>query len=141
MFSLSECTDNRPIVLNLRLHVATPSNHLCPTFFLWVSPQFVNQAPPGAQQLLLPDFVNVPHLGQVIVNALGVLAISSLSGDGGGDGWSSGPFVVSGVDAAVHTASDIDPDEPSNMRSCVAFELIQASPQSVCLKDSAWSNI
>ena len=37
---------------------------------LLAPPQFLNQAPPGAQQLILPDFVNVPHLGHVIVLAI-----------------------------------------------------------------------
>ena len=52
--------------LNLRLQAATPSNHLWSTFLLYPPPQFLNQAPPGAQQLLLPDFVNVPHLEHVV---------------------------------------------------------------------------
>ena len=62
-------------------------------FLLPRPPQFLNQAPPGAQQLTLPDFRNVPHLGHVIVlaivevaygvltdMAIGVLAMSSRSG-------------------------------------------------------------
>ena len=65
------------------------------TFLLRTPPQLLYQAPPGEQQLLLPDFANVPHLGQVIVLAIvemmpdvltdvaiGVLAISSRSLNG-----------------------------------------------------------
>jgi len=50
-------------------------------------PQFLNQAPPGAQQLTLPDFLDVPHFGHFIVLAIvevmaGVLIMSSRSGIG-----------------------------------------------------------
>ena len=82
----------RTLALNVRLQAATPSNQLCSTLLLRAPPQFLNQAPPGAQQLFLPDFANVPHLGQVIALAIvevmpgvladvaiGVLAISSRS--------------------------------------------------------------
>ena len=64
-------------------------------FLFAAPPHFLNQAPPGAQQLYLPDFLNVPHFGHAIVSAivevmLGVLTdvviadltISSRSGDG-----------------------------------------------------------
>ena len=63
--------------------------------FLWLTPpQFLNQAPPGAQQLTLPDFANLPHLRHVIVLAIveviaGVLTISSRSGTGRRDRKSS----------------------------------------------------
>ncbi len=49
---------------------STPSNHLCWTFLLPVPPQFLYQAPPGAQQLTLPDFSNVPHFEHIIVLAI-----------------------------------------------------------------------
>ena len=72
--------------LNLHLHVSTPSNQLCPNLLLPELPQFLYQAPPGAQQLARPDFLNMPQCGHVIlakatpgvVNAMpiGVLAIS-----------------------------------------------------------------
>ena len=82
-----------PLAYNLRVQAATPSNHMWSTFWLPTPPQFLNQAPPGAQQLILLDFVNVPHLGHVIGLAIvdvmlgvltdvviGVLTISSRSG-------------------------------------------------------------
>ena len=60
-----------------------------------VLPQFLYQAPPGAQQLTLPDLRNVPHFGHDIVLAIvevmagvltdvviGVLPMSSRSGIG-----------------------------------------------------------
>ena len=84
-----------PLALNLRLQAATPSNHLWLTFLLRAPPQFLNQAPPRAQQLFLPDFPNVPHIGHiiglVIVEVMaevltdvvvGVLTISSRPGNG-----------------------------------------------------------
>ena len=58
-------------------------------------PQFLYQAPPGAQQLTLPDFLNVPHFRHVILLmiadvmndvltgvVIGVLTMSSRSGIG-----------------------------------------------------------
>ena len=92
----SHCFTLNGNILNLLLQAATPSNHLWSTFLLRAPPQFLNQAPPGAQQLYLPDFSNVPHLGHVIVLvtvevtagsvltdvAIGVLTISSRSGNG-----------------------------------------------------------
>ena len=90
------------------MQAATPSDHLWSTFLLPAPPQFLNQAPPGAQQLRLPDFLNVPQLGHPIVFAVvdvmagartdvedGVRTISSRSGN----------------DAEVHTVSAIDPGE------------------------------
>ena len=83
-----------PLALNSRLQAATPSNHLWSKFSLRAPAQFLNQAPPGAQQLFLPDFSNVPHLGHVVVlvivkvipgvltdAVIGVLTISSRSGN------------------------------------------------------------
>ena len=100
-----------PMVSDLRLQAATPSNHLWSTFLLRVPAQFVNQAPPGAQQLFLPDFLNMPHLGHVIVFVIivfaipGVRTISSRSGKVCCDTWLSACVGIS------HTASDIDPGE------------------------------
>ena len=74
--------------LNLRSQAFRPSNHLCSTFLLPGLPQFLYQAPPGAQQLTRPDFSNVPHFGHVIISAIvkvmdgvliGVLVMSSRS--------------------------------------------------------------
>ena len=62
--------------MNLRLQAATPSNHL---FLLPAPPQVLYQAPPGAQQLILPDFPNVPHFGHVIVLAIVELMADALS--------------------------------------------------------------
>ena len=41
----------------------------------------------------------------------------------------------------VHDVRDIEPCEPSNMRSCVAFESTQEAAQRFCLKDLAPINI
>ena len=142
------------LALNLRLHVTTPSNHLWSTFLLWAPPQFLNQAPSGAQQLLLLDFSNVPHLGHVIVLVIvdvtagvltdvviDVLTISSRSDNGRRDTYWCVGSVVTDVGAGVHTICDIDPDVPSNMRVFGALEWTQKAPQSFCLKDVAWENI
>ena len=80
------------LALSLRLQAFTPSDHMCSTLLLPRPPQFLNQAPPGAQQLTLPDFRNVPHIGHVIERSMvevitgvltavliGVLAMSSRS--------------------------------------------------------------
>ena len=113
--------------MRLRLQASTPSNHLYSVFLLPAPPQFLYQAPPGAQQLALPDFSNVPHLGHVTVllivkvavnMVIAVRAISSRSGIG--RRVTHGRVV--GVTAAAHTACEIDPGEPINMSSLLAFE-------------------
>ena len=55
----SALTENKPTT---SLQACTPSNHVYSVFELSAVPQFLNQAPPGAQQLILPDFLMVPHL-------------------------------------------------------------------------------
>ena len=135
-----------PSTLNLRLQASTPSNHLCSTFLSWAPPHFLNQAPPGAQQLTLPDFANVPHLGHVIVLAIvEVIAgvpievvisacfISSRLGIGRRD--------TDGRVACIHTVRDIEPDDRSNIPTLLALELTQADPQSCCLNDVAFANM
>ena len=59
------------------LQACTPSTHVCSNFKSPALPQFLNQAPPGAQQLRFPDFLTVPHLkhmGPVGVTAVVVAA-------------------------------------------------------------------
>ena len=128
--------------LDLRLQASTPSDHLCLAFLLPTLPQLLYQAPPGAQQLTLPDFLNVPHFGHVILYltevmdvvlmligvAIDARTISSRSGSGRRDTYWS-------VVAKVHTSDDIDPHVPANMSFWVAFELTQAGPHSLCLND------
>ena len=130
-------------VLNLRLQAFTPSDHMWSTRLLEPPPQFLNQAPPGAQQLTRPDVLNVPHLLHVIVAAIagpcevsiGVLDISSRSGMRGRAAYGR---VVAGVGAGVHSdACNIEPDVPSNMRFLLAFEWTQAAAQSFALNDVA----
>ena len=128
-----------------------PSNHLCFTFLLPVPPQFLNQAPPGAQQLTRPDFSNVPHFGHVLVFVIVgmtdgvlivVLVMSSRSGFGRRDTYGRVPCVlVIACFAEVHTICDNDPDEPSNMSVLLALDRTQAAPQSACLKAAAKRNI
>ena len=50
------------VLVSLLLHTWTPSNHVCWNLESPGSPQFLNHAPPVAQQLRLPDFLMVPHL-------------------------------------------------------------------------------
>ena len=50
---------------DLRLQASEPSNQVCPTFVSPTLPQFRFQAPPGAQQLTRPDFLNVPQFGHI----------------------------------------------------------------------------
>ena len=48
----------------LPLQACKPSNHVCSTSP--PLPQLLNQVPPGAQQLSLPDFLMVAHLEQIM---------------------------------------------------------------------------
>ena len=48
--------------------------------------------------------------------------------------------VVSAV-VTMHAVDDIDPEEPVNMSSFVAFDSIQETPQSIWVKDMAPLNI
>merc|ERR1712032_1541017 len=89
------------VVVMPGLHAFTPSDHL-----LSSPPQFLNQAPPGAQQLTLPDLRKVPQLGQVIERSkfeakvevlIGVLTMSSRSGFGRRNTSWRGACVVTGV--------------------------------------------
>ena len=48
-----------------------PSAHVCSNVESPASPHFLNQAPPRAQQLRLPDFLVVPHLGHPVLLLLG----------------------------------------------------------------------
>ena len=92
----------------------------------------------------------MPHLGHatvlatVVVKAgvladvaIGVLTISSRSGNGRRDTCSLAASVVAGVEGGVHTVHDIDPGVPENARLSVASEYTQAAPQSSCLNDTA----
>ena len=112
--------------MNLHLQTSTPSDHLWSTFLLTDPPQFVYQAPPGAQQLTLPDFKNVPHFEHVIVLAIievtvavmtdvviGVLDMSSRAIIGRRD--TCGREVAE-MGAEAHIIPDIDPYDPENMR-------------------------
>ena len=56
----------QPVTFHLRLHASAPSSQLCSIFLLPAPPQFLYQAPPGAQQLTRPDFLNMPQVGHVI---------------------------------------------------------------------------
>jgi len=119
-------------------------------FLLPNPPQFLNQAPPGAQQLTLPDLRNVPHLGHVLVRSIakeiydvlsavlvGILTMSSRSGIFRCDTWREGYRRVAGVETGVHTAGKIDPDEPLNMSFFVDFEFTQSASQSLWLNNAA----
>ena len=52
---------------NLPVHVSIPSAHVWPNFVSPTFPHFLNQAPPRAQQLGLPNFLIVPHLGHTLL--------------------------------------------------------------------------
>ena len=94
------------------------------------------------QQLTLSDFLNLPHFGhaillpEVMANVLvltgvviGEPTMSSRSGIGRCDTY--------GRVVCVHAVRDIDPDDPANINSLLAFDWAQADPQSVCLNDIA----
>ena len=78
----------------------------------------------------------VPGLGRGEVRRR--VRVTSRSGVGFCDlYWRTVGSVVATAEAGVHSVFDIDPSEPANMRTFVAFELTQAAPQSCCLKDAA----
>ena len=58
------------------LHACMPSYHVCWSLALPAPPQFLNQEPPRAQQLIFPDFEIVAHsrhaLPMVVVVRSGV---------------------------------------------------------------------
>ena len=91
-------------------------------------PHFINQAPPGAQQLTRPDFPNVPHFGHVLVfvvavigAVIGVLTINSLPGIG----WRvtySVAVALARVGTDMHSVAEIDPCESRNIPVLLAFE-------------------
>ena len=117
----------------LRLHASKPSNHMWSAFMLPTPPQCLYQAPPGAQQLALPDFSNMAHFGHVMASVLvltgvviGARTISFRSGVDRRDAYWC--LVVE-----VQTCGDIDP----NMSFLLAFERTQADPHSFCLNDPA----
>ena len=51
----------RLIVVSLRLHASVPAVHVCSNESS--DPHFLNQAPPRAQQLSMPDGRKMAHLG------------------------------------------------------------------------------
>ena len=55
------------------MHACKPSNHVCSTSPPLL-PQFLYQAPPGAQQLTLPDFLMVPHFEHMEPSVFTVVA-------------------------------------------------------------------
>ena len=112
----------KPSTFDLRSQASTPSNHLCCIFLLPAPPQFLYQAPLGAQQLTRPDFSNLPHFGHVIVLAIvgvmdvvliAVLIMSSRSSEKIGRRDTGRRVAAVGTD--VHTVSGIDPCEPVNI--------------------------
>ena len=54
-----------------------PSAHVWPNFGSLPSPHCLNQAPPGAQQLRLPDFLAIAHFGHasLLLARCGVIAV------------------------------------------------------------------
>ena len=59
------------------LQACAPSTHVWSVSELPLIPQFSNQAPPGAQQLSLPDFLRAAHLGH-----MGVIFVAVTAGVG-----------------------------------------------------------
>ena len=124
---------------NVRAQVFTPSDHVCAAFPWPEVPQFWNQAPPGAQQLTLPDFLKVPHFEHAMILRIpeamtgvlaemdtGNLATSSRSGNGRRvTCW----LVTTMI--GTQTDRDIDPGDPRNMKSLLASELSQVAPHSL----------
>ena len=66
-------------VTNIPLQAWTPSNHVWSKFGSPGSPQFLYQAPPVVQQLGLPDFSFLPHLGHIIEVLIDVVKGSAVT--------------------------------------------------------------
>ena len=67
----SALPENKPTT---SLQACLPSSHVCSVLELPLVPQFSNQAPPGAQQLSLPDLVMAAHLGHTGAILVAVIA-------------------------------------------------------------------
>ena len=123
--------------MDLRLQESTSSNQLWATFLLPASPQFLYQAPPGAQQLTRPDFLNAPHLLQIMTdeNMLAVVCDVEI------DLFATGQCASHRGGDEPHVSCGIVPEEPTNMSFFDASEKTQAAPQSLRLKDTALMNM
>lgn len=58
--------------LSMTLHAWTPSIQVWVKFGSPASPHFWYQAPPWTQQLSLPDFFTIPHLGHLLLLIVGI---------------------------------------------------------------------
>ena len=74
-----DCTcassDNETLVISLQ--ACNPSTHVWSNFESPSLPQFLNQAPPGAQQLSFPDFLMAPHLKHMGPIAVTVVVVTA----------------------------------------------------------------
>ena len=71
-----------PSTLDLHLQASTPSSQLWSNFLLPAPPpQFLYQAPPGAQQLARPDVLNIPQFEHIVTGAMtpSVTSVSDLT--------------------------------------------------------------
>ena len=64
------------IEMNIRLQAVIPSAHVWFNFESLESPHLLNQAPPGAQQLEMPDSLLMEHFGHVRMTE-GVCALTN----------------------------------------------------------------
>ena len=146
-----------------------PSNHVWPYFESPTLPQFLNQAPPRAQQLSVQSTV-VPHTGHVIGIAIVDARLDFVMNlDVGADIFAVEVVadiilivvvgvvtpirlnvmevvcvvLISALEAVVvlQTVCDIDPDESKNICFWFAVECTQATPQSFLLNDWARKNM
>ena len=131
--------------LNLLLQAFTPSKKLRSAFLLETFPQFLNQAPPGAQQLVLPDVRNVPHFVHTIVSSTAEVVDSVLTDALSGVPTLRSRSIIGRRDTnwrepctlvVVQAIRDIDPCEPSNISLLLAIDWTQTAPQSFCLNDA-----
>ena len=66
-------------LLSKSLHAWMPSSHVCSEFSEF--PHFLNQEPPGVQQLSLPELFLVPHLGHTrpVADVIGSVVTDDVS--------------------------------------------------------------
>ena len=104
---------------NVHLQAWKPSAHVWSTFVSPASPQFLNQEPPRAQQLRLPNFLVIPHLRHTELGIIGVGMVGIVYGD-----ICFAPRTDLGTgERHIKSQSSKKKSQKSNNPTCVSFPL------------------
>ena len=71
------CDLSESIPAKACVQACMPSNHVYSAFAFPALPHFLYQAPPGAQQLRLPDFLLIPHFGHTELGLLVMVVVAA----------------------------------------------------------------